>query len=181
MAAKYVLGVNTLQMNQDHDYGGVVANQLAHARAHLGIFKDTLPQAARGTAAAGRLPRRARKTCTCGPGPICTPTAPTAIANGAAATPSSSCKLRIPLTETKAVNTPPGQGTFDLADPRIIVPGDPDRSLILHRMKLTGLGRMPHVALKIVDQPAVDLFARGSRISKTNRCFPVPERFIRGW
>ena len=29
MASKYVLGVTTLQMNKDHDYGGVTQNQLA--------------------------------------------------------------------------------------------------------------------------------------------------------
>src|SRR5262249_50832218 len=28
MAAKYVLGLQTLQANTDHDYGGVIANQL---------------------------------------------------------------------------------------------------------------------------------------------------------
>ena len=34
----------------------------------------------------------------------------------------------IPLGATKAVNTPPGQGTFRLADPRILVPGDGGRT-----------------------------------------------------
>ncbi|MGE5194298.1 MAG: PQQ-dependent sugar dehydrogenase, partial [Deltaproteobacteria bacterium] len=44
MPAKYVLGVNTLQMNKDHDYGnGVVANQLA-VLERLGIFKSPLPK-----------------------------------------------------------------------------------------------------------------------------------------
>src|SRR5262249_36598903 len=63
----------------------------------------------------------------------------------------------IPLTMSKAVNTPPGQGTFNLTDPRIIAPGDPARSLVLYRMQLTTLGRMPHVASNIVDKPAVEL------------------------
>ena len=43
MAAKYVLGVTTLQMNKDHDYGGVIANQLA-TLDHLGVFKEKLPK-----------------------------------------------------------------------------------------------------------------------------------------
>jgi hypothetical protein len=55
------------------------------------------------------------------------------------------------------VNTPPGQGALGLTDPRVIVPGDPDRSLILHRMQLTGLGRMPHIASNVVDRSSVEL------------------------
>jgi len=63
----------------------------------------------------------------------------------------------IPLTQTLAVDTRPGQGLFSLKDPRIIAPGDPVRSMILHRMELTTLGRMPHVASKVVDQEGVKL------------------------
>ena len=29
--------------------------------------------------------------------------------------------------------------------------------MILHRMQLTALGRMPHIASRVVDQPGVDL------------------------
>src|SRR6185369_16249386 len=44
MPAKFVLGVNTLQMNKDHTYpGGVVANQL-RTLDHLGIFTSPLPK-----------------------------------------------------------------------------------------------------------------------------------------
>ena len=63
----------------------------------------------------------------------------------------------IPLGATKAVNTPPGQGAFRLADPRILVPGDPERSLVYQRMKMEGLGRMPHVASSVVDQEALTM------------------------
>jgi hypothetical protein len=34
MAAKYVLGLTTLQMNKDHDYGGTLAN-----RRHAGTWE----------------------------------------------------------------------------------------------------------------------------------------------
>ena len=61
------------------------------------------------------------------------------------------------LKDTGTINTRPGQGTFDLNDPRIIVPGDPDRSMVLYRMKKTGLGRMPHVGSSVVDEKAVKL------------------------
>jgi hypothetical protein len=42
MPAKFVLGVNTLQMNRDFDYGGVVDNQL-RAWEHAGLFTKPLP------------------------------------------------------------------------------------------------------------------------------------------
>jgi hypothetical protein len=63
----------------------------------------------------------------------------------------------LPLSETGAVNTIAGQGRFDLADPRVLVPGSPDRSLVFYRMQKLGLGRMPHVASNVVDTEAVAL------------------------
>ena len=42
MPAKFVLGVNTLQMNRDFDYGGVVDNQI-RAWEHVGLFTKPLP------------------------------------------------------------------------------------------------------------------------------------------
>ena len=46
----------------------------------------------------------------------------------------------LPLKDTGTLNTRPGQGTFDLDDPRILVPGDPERSLVPYRMKKIGPG-----------------------------------------
>ena len=155
MASKYVLGVTTLQMNKVHNYDGEVANQLS-VLEKLGVFQDKLPKPPE------ELPRlvdyrdesenlhhRARSYLH---------------ANCAhchrmwgGGNAEFELQASIPLTQTLAVDTRPGQGTFRLTDPRILVPGEPDRSLILERMKLEGLGRMPHVASKIVDQQAVDL------------------------
>jgi hypothetical protein len=156
MAAKYALGVTTLQMNRLHDYGhGQIANQLSTFEK-LGVFKNKLPRSPE------QLPRLADYT-----------------------NPQEDLHLRaraylhancahchrmwgggnadfelhasIPLTETKAVNTKPGQGAFQLADPRILVPGEPDRSLVLARMKLASLGRMPHIGSKVIDESGVAL------------------------
>jgi hypothetical protein len=155
MPAKFVLGVNTLQMNKDHDYGGVIANQL-RTLEHLGIFTKPLPEPPE------KLPRlvdhedesldinlRARSylhsNC-------------------------SHCHMKwgggnadfqllatLPLKDLGIVNTKPGQGQFNIADGRVLAPGRPEQSLILHRMKLLGLGRMPHVASSVVDESAVKL------------------------
>jgi uncharacterized repeat protein (TIGR03806 family) len=155
VTAKYALGVNTLQMNKDHDYGGVVANQLATLE-HLGLFTRPLPDKPE------KLPRLADfrdQTAT--------------LNDRARAYLHANCShchrkwgggisdfqmlATLPLKETGMVNTKPGQGTFDLKDPRILVPGDPERSLLLYRMQTTGLGRMPHIASKVVDKQAVRL------------------------
>ena len=55
-ARKIRLGVNTLQMNKDHDYGGVIANQLSTLE-HLGVFAEPPPLAARASAPALRPSR----------------------------------------------------------------------------------------------------------------------------
>ncbi len=155
MAAKYVLGVTTPQMNKDHDYDGVIANQLATLE-HLGVFKEQLPQRPeelprlvdyRDEQADLHLRARSYMHANCA---HCH-----RIWGGGNA--EFELHASIPLTETKAVDTLPGQGTFNLQDPRIIVPGDPARSLVYQRMQLPGLGRMPHVASSVVDREAVEL------------------------
>ena len=46
-AANYVLGLSTLQMNRDHDYGGRVDNQL-RTLEHLELLKPSKPPAELG-------------------------------------------------------------------------------------------------------------------------------------
>jgi uncharacterized repeat protein (TIGR03806 family) len=153
LPAKYVLGVNTLQMNKDHDYGGRVANQL-RTLEHLGVFSKPLP------AAPEKLPHLARYEDESVPAE--------ARARSYLHSNCAHCHMKwgggnaefqllstLPLKDTGAVNTRPGQGTFDLNDPRVIVPGHPERSLVLFRMKKTDLGRMPHVGSSVVDEKAV--------------------------
>lgn len=155
MASKYVLGVTTLQMNKNHDYDGTVANQLA-VLEQLGVFQDKLPKPpselprlADYHDASESLHLRARSYLH----------ANCAHCHRQWGGGNAEFELHasIPLTDTKAVNTRPGQGAFKLSDPRILVPGEPGRSLVLERMKLDGLGRMPHIASKVVDRQATEL------------------------
>jgi len=155
VTAKYALGVNTAQLNREHDYGGVKENQLV-AMDRLGLFTKPLPKPPT------ELPKlvdyrdehagideRARSYLQ---------------AN------CSHCHRKwgggnaefqllhtLPLGEMGIANTTPGQGTFGLTDPKILVPGDPDRSLMLFRMERLGLGRMPHIASNVVDGGGVEL------------------------
>ncbi len=164
MAAKYVLGINTLQMNRDHDYGGVVANQLA-TLDHLGMFAQplsqhpaTLPKLVDYRDDAADIDARARSYLH---------------AN------CSHCHRKwgggnaefqllatLPLNQTGTLDIRTNQGLFDLNDPRLIVPGEPERSMLYHRMTRTGLGRMPHVASNVVDEEAVELIGRWIRDMK---------------
>jgi hypothetical protein len=69
----------------------------------------------------------------------------------------------LPLEETGTLGVRPGQGTFELDNPHILVPGSPERSMALHRMKRQGLGRMPHVASNEIDTDAVKLIEQWLR------------------
>jgi uncharacterized repeat protein (TIGR03806 family) len=155
LPAKYVLGVNTLQMNRDHNYGGATANQL-RTLEHLGIFSKPLP------AAPDKLPRLPNYDDESQSAEV--------RARSYLHSNCAHCHMRwgggnaefqllatLDLKDTRTLNTRPGQGNFDLDDPRIIVPGDPARSLVPYRMKKMGLGRMPHVGSNVVDEKAVKL------------------------
>ncbi len=148
-AAKFALGVNTLQMNRDHDYGGVVANQLATLE-HIGLFTHKLP------APPEKLPKLADYT---DPGQAAAVRARAYLHSNCAhchtkwGGGNAEFKLlaTLPLKELGIVNTRPAHGSFGLTDGRLLVPGHPERSLIYHRMNLTGLGRMPHIGSRVVD------------------------------
>jgi len=156
MAAKYALGVNTLQMNRLHDYGhNQTRNQLAQLQ-EWGVFSKPLP------AAPETLPKLADDQDTSAP-----------VGDRARAYLHANCShchrlwgggltdfeltANLPLEKTGTVGAKPERGAYGLTDPKLIVPGDPDRSLLLHRMTLLGLGRMPHVASNRVDDNGVRL------------------------
>ncbi len=155
MPAKFVLGVNTLQMNRDFDYGGVVDNQL-RAWEHAGLFAKPLP------APPEKLPslvdpadhtkdldRRARSylhaNCS---------HCHRAFGGGNA---NFQLLATIALEETGIVGARPALGAFGIPEARIVVPGDPARSVMLHRMSTPGVGRMPPLASSVPDEPALRL------------------------
>jgi len=149
MAAKYALGVTTGQMNRDHNYNGVVANQLATLE-HIGLFDRKLPAAPEKLEKIADYKDKSADL--------------DARARGYLHANCSHCHRKwgggnaefqllssLKLEETGTLGVKPGQGAFDLKDPHLLVPGEPDRSMIHHRMTRTGLGRMPHIASNVVD------------------------------
>ena len=62
-----------------------------------------------------------------------------------------------PLTELRAIDAKPMRGDFGLPDARIISSRDPDLSTLLYRISTEGMGRMPHIGSRLVDEHGVQL------------------------
>jgi len=151
-AAKFALGVSTLQMNRDHNYDGVVANQLATLE-HIGMFTKKLP------ANLPKLPDfndekvslddRARSY-------LHSNCSHCHIKWGGG---NAEFKLHVglDLKDLGIVNVPPAHGNFKIDGAKLLVPGHPEQSIVLQRMSMTGLGRMPHIGSRVVDEKAVKL------------------------
>jgi uncharacterized repeat protein (TIGR03806 family) len=152
-AAKFALGVSTMQMNRDHDYGGAIANQLA-TLDHIGLFADKLP------AAPEKLPKLAD---------FHDESLPIAVrARSYLHSNCAHCHMKwgggnaefkllstIAVKEMGIVNVKAAHGDFGIGGAKLLVPGQPQQSIIHHRMALTGLGRMPHIGSRVVDEQAV--------------------------
>lgn len=155
-SASFVLGVTTAQMNRDVEARGEgPVNQLKRLE-RLGLFDGPLP------AAPAALPRladwtderedltlRARSylhaNCAHCHVPLGGGNSPFRV------------HATLSLRQTATVDEPPVHGDFGLADARLIAPGAPDRSILAHRMGLTGPGRMPPLASSVVDEQGVKL------------------------
>lgn len=154
-AAKFALGVSTMQMNRDHNYHGVIANQLATLE-HIGMFSKKLP------AEPAKLAKLADYTDAKVPVDV--------RARSYLHSNCSHCHVKwgggnaefklvvdLPLKDMGIVNVTPAHGNFKIDGAKILVPGAPEKSILLHRMNMTGLGRMPHIGSRVVDEPAVNL------------------------
>lgn len=154
-AAKFALGVSTMQLNRDHDYGGAVANQLATLE-HIGLFTRPLP----------KRPEQLPKLADFNDPKHSVEVRARAYLHANCA----HCHMKwgggnaefkllatLPLKEMGIVNVPPAHGSFGIKDARLVVPGHPERSVLHHRVTLTGLGRMPHIGSRVVDEEAVRL------------------------
>lgn len=71
-----------------------------------------------------------------------------------------SLELSHDLAKLKLIGEKPLHHKFGIADALLIAPGEPDRSVLLHRLSQRGpkSGQMPQMATNVVDERAVQLF-----------------------
>lgn len=201
-AANYVLGLTEVQMNKDHDYGGVVDNQLRVLES-LGMLKvdyrgETIAAMRDELKAAGKDEKEVDKIVsqrTRSSGQRKSPGDTTMLSRA----PDKYRKLVDPydarqpldlraksylhancahchveagggnalmelefttaLDKMRLVDVPPVHNKFGIADARLVAPGHPERSILLHRISRRGAnsGGMPQVGTNLVDEAAVKL------------------------
>ncbi|MBI2804227.1 MAG: PQQ-dependent sugar dehydrogenase [Planctomycetes bacterium] len=70
------------------------------------------------------------------------------------------------LTEMRIINVKPVHDTFGLKDAKLVAPGHPERSVLLHRISHRNKGHMPPLATRVVDQQMVDTIREWIRTMK---------------
>jgi uncharacterized repeat protein (TIGR03806 family) len=173
-AAQFVLGLHTHQMNRDHDYGGVRDNQL-RAMEHIGLFKvrQVQPKPRDGERPPDRLTDKLPKA----------PDNYAKLADPYDMTQPLEARARSYLHSNCAhchveagggnaainlhINAKPDamralgvdglHDKFNLPDAKVIAPGRPASSILLHRLSTRGPGQMPPLASSLVDDAAVKL------------------------
>jgi len=142
-------------MNRDHDYGGVVDNQLRTLN-HLKLIKLTKPaeqydKLVDPSNAGADLEARARSYlhANCAQCHVS--------AGGGNA--QMELEFATPREKTKLFDVAPVHQKYDLPDARLIAPGAPERSVLLERMARRGPGQMPPLATSLIDREAVKLLS----------------------
>jgi hypothetical protein len=62
------------------------------------------------------------------------------------------------LSDLRIIDASPQHWTFDIDRPKLVAPGDPDRSVLYRRLSQREEAAMPPLAINRVDQQAADLF-----------------------
>jgi uncharacterized repeat protein (TIGR03806 family) len=167
-AANFVLGVSTGQLNRDHDFGhSIVANQLEIwqflGAAEVEKKKDkqdqvevfTPDQLADPYDDTFPIEKRARAylhsncaQCHVGAG---------------GGNSQFNVAFHTSTKDTKLIGVAPLHDRFGLQDAQLVVAGEPDRSVLIHRMKIRGRGQMPQLATNRVDEEAVKMLSKWIR------------------
>lgn len=152
----YAAGFNTAQLNRDHDYDGIVDNQL-RALSYAGYFNPTptnlhaLPLLAHPTNEAFSVEARVRGYLMANCAQCHFP--------GGVAPGRFDARSYPPLSVANLVN-----GTLNntLGDPanRLVVPGAISNSMLLTRMAVRGTWQMPPLASSVLDTQGIALLSR---------------------
>ena len=164
--ARFVLGVNTEQMNREHQYAGGTDNQIRTLQ-HIGLFDKPFP------ATPEKLPRlvdpldeshtvneRARSYlhANCAH----------CHQRGGGGNADIQLLTDIPLDKTLMVNGTPQHGDMGVAGSLLLKPGDAEHSVLFTRMNTREVGGMPHIGSLQVDRDAVDLIRQWINSQKSD-------------
>jgi uncharacterized repeat protein (TIGR03806 family) len=183
-AQNFVLGLCELQANKDHTYpSGRTDNQL-RVFEHLGLLKvDWYAEAKGGVKGAGNAPQPDQRAAK--PGPLLhqPPAAFKRLVDPYDAAQDLDARARsylhancaschvgagggnaqfeaefgTTLEKTRLVGAAPVHQGFGLADPKLVAPGAPERSVLVHRVGLRGPGQMPPLSSSRVDEAGAAL------------------------
>jgi len=198
-AANFVLGLTTAQMNKDHDYGGVVDNQL-RVLERLGLLRvnwkgnlltdlrkqleqEGLEQVEINQRVAEVTATRNQRGAAVSSLLVKPPEKYDALANPYDETAKLDLRARSYLhancsichimagggnaqmnleynatrKELNVFDVKPMHHTFGIKEPKLVAPGDPGRSVLLHRVSMRGRGQMPQLATAVADERAVEM------------------------
>jgi uncharacterized repeat protein (TIGR03806 family) len=172
-AANFVLGLSTLQMNKVHQYGAVADNQL-RTLEHIGVFKDKLPKRPEEF---GRLvdPSDARADLDARARSYLHANCAQCHVEAGGGNAMIDLAFKAAPGKMRLIDVRPLHDGYGLQDARLVAAGDPDRSVLLHRMGLRGRGQMPPLATSRVDEEAMRLLREWVRQVKPPTAQPAPQ------
>jgi uncharacterized repeat protein (TIGR03806 family) len=165
-AAGFVLAFTPLELDRDHAYGGIVDNQL-RTFEHIGLFQGALPQRRDGRPrlvnpydAAAPLEARVRSylhvNCS------------SCHVNEGGGNARMELALNSRTGRMRLIDEEPIHDRFDIKDARLVAPGAPERSVLIHRISRRGTGQMPPLVSTEVDRAAVEMIGQWIRgLSRT--------------
>lgn len=164
-AAGFVLGLNTHQMNREHEYeGGVRDNQL-RTYEHIGLIKAKLPKRPAELPAypdpfdpKANLEARVKAY-------LAVNCAMCHVSDG-----GGNAKMETgfatEMKDARLIGETPLHDTFGIANAKIVAPGAPERSVLLARIARRGTGQMPPTSSNRVDEQARQLITEWIRSLK---------------
>ncbi len=155
-AAGFVLGVTGAQLNREHDYGEERVNQL-HAFDRIDLFADTLPKPP-GELDALVDPRDASRDLETRARTYLHVNCSICHVEAGGGNSRMELGLSTPRDKMRLIEARPQHDTFGIADAMLVAPGDPDRSVLVHRLSRRGRGQMPPLVSNRVDDQAVAMF-----------------------
>lgn len=156
--ANFALGLETVQLNNSMLYSasGVTAHQL-DSLAHISLFSSSITQSHRAHTlfaladGAATLAQRARSYLHSNCSNCHSVDGPTPV--------NLDLRYSTALAATQTCTVQPTAGNLGIDNARIVAPGEPERSVLLARMKVRDANQMPPLASHLVDDEAVEVIS----------------------